>query len=87
MATMNISLPDKMKEWVEAQVATGKFGNASDFIRDLIRKELEKGNTKAWLEAEIEKGYASGFHESTVDEFFLLATAAANAKLSRKKTA
>lgn len=87
MATMNISLPDKMKEWVEAQVATGKFGNASDFIRDLIRKELEKGNTKAWLEAEIEKGYARGFHESTVDEFFLSATAAANAKLSRKKTA
>ena len=87
MATMNISLPDKMKEWVEAQAETGRYANASDFIRDLIRKELEKGKTKAWLETEIEKGYASGFHESTVDEFFQSATAAANAKSPRKKTA
>ncbi len=87
MATMNISLPDRMKEWVEAQVATGKFGNASDFIRNLIRKELEKGNTKNWLEAEVEKGYASGFHESTLDEFFQSAAATAKAKPSRKKTA
>ena len=87
MATMNISLPDKMKEWVEAQTETGRYANASDFVRDLIRKELEKGKTKAWLEAEIEKGYASGFHESTVDEFFQSATSAAKAKASDKKTA
>ncbi|MBG1233309.1 type II toxin-antitoxin system ParD family antitoxin [Aestuariivirga litoralis] len=37
MATMNVSLPDKMREWVDAQVATGRFANASDLIRDLIR--------------------------------------------------
>ena len=87
MATMNISLPDKMKEWVEAQTKTGRYANASDFIRDLIRQELEKGKAKAWLEAEIEKGYASGFHESTVEELFQSATAAAKARPSLKKTA
>lgn len=37
MATMNISLPDKMREWIDRQVATGRFANASDFVRDLIR--------------------------------------------------
>jgi antitoxin ParD1/3/4 len=37
MATMNISLRDAMKAWVEAQAETGKYSNSSDFIRDLIR--------------------------------------------------
>src|SRR6185437_15736805 len=37
MATMNVSLPDPMKEWVEAQAATGRYSNASDYVRDLIR--------------------------------------------------
>ena len=34
---MNISLPDKMREWIDQQVATGRFANASDLMRDLIR--------------------------------------------------
>ena len=37
MATMNISLPDKMREWIDQQVATGRYANASDLMRDLIR--------------------------------------------------
>lgn len=86
MATMNISLPDALKAYIESCVAEGRYSNASDYVRDLIRKELEKGNTKNWLETEVEKGYASGFHESTLDEFFQSAAAAANAKPSRKKT-
>ena len=32
MATMNISLPDQMKEWVDLQVANGRYANASDAI-------------------------------------------------------
>ena len=39
MATMNISLPDLMKEWVENQIKTGHFSNASDYVRNLIRRE------------------------------------------------
>jgi len=37
MATLNISLPDKMREWIDSQVANGEYANASDYIRDLIR--------------------------------------------------
>lgn len=39
MATMNISLPDALKDWVETMVATGRYANASDYVRDLIRKD------------------------------------------------
>ena len=39
MVTMNISLPEQMKAWVEAQSESGTYSNSSDFVRDLIRRE------------------------------------------------
>ena len=39
MATMNISLPDQMRNWVEECVQSGRYANASDYVRDLIRKD------------------------------------------------
>ncbi len=39
MATMNISLPDQMKRWVEECVQSGRYANASDYVRDLIRQD------------------------------------------------
>jgi len=39
MATMNISLPDQMKTWVEECVRSGRYANASDYVRDLIRRD------------------------------------------------
>ena len=37
MATLNVSLPDEMRAWINRQVESGRFANASDYIRDLIR--------------------------------------------------
>lgn len=42
MATMNISLPDAMKDWVEQQVESGRYANSSDVMRDLVRKEQDR---------------------------------------------
>jgi len=39
MATLNISLPDAMREWIEQKLASGEFANASDYMRDLIRHD------------------------------------------------
>jgi len=38
MATMNISLPDPLREFVEDQVEEGGFASVSEFMRDLVRK-------------------------------------------------
>jgi putative addiction module CopG family antidote len=38
---MNVSPPDLMKEWVETQTTTGRYANASDYVRHLIRKDQE----------------------------------------------
>ena len=41
MTTMNISLPEKMKEFVDCRVEAGHYGTASEYVRDLIRKDSE----------------------------------------------
>ncbi len=42
MASLNISLPDPLKAYVEEQVAKGDYGTPSEFIRSLIREDKEK---------------------------------------------
>lgn len=66
MATMNISLPDQMKQWVEEQVATGRYANSSDLIRDLIREDQDRVHGLAELRALIDEGIASGISDRTV---------------------
>ena len=42
MSTLNISLPDVMKRFVEAQVGSGLYSSASDYVRALIRVEQQR---------------------------------------------
>jgi len=60
MSTMNISLPDQMKSWVEAQSASGRFANSSDYVRDLIRRDRMRSEAIAELQSAIDEGLASG---------------------------
>ncbi len=39
MATLNISMPKSMREWIDAQIEAGEYANASDYLRDLIRHD------------------------------------------------
>lgn len=78
MATMNISLPDQMKAWVEAQAEDGKYANSSDVIRDLIRREQIKQEKIAALNVLLEEGEASGFVEMSAED--LLESVRAQAK-------
>jgi antitoxin ParD1/3/4 len=68
MATMNVSLPDPMKEWVEAQTRTGRYSNASDYVRDLIRRDQERASKTAELQGLIDQGLASGVSRRSMDE-------------------
>lgn len=70
MATMNVSLPDPMKAWVERQAESGRYGNASDYIRDLIRKDQERLAAFDQLQAAITKGVESGHPEPFDPEAF-----------------
>ncbi|MFN3911867.1 type II toxin-antitoxin system ParD family antitoxin [Hyphomonas sp.] len=70
MATMNISLPDQMKAWVEAQTEDGKYANSSDLIRDLIRREQIKQEKIAAMQVLLDEGEASGYVEMSIEEIF-----------------
>lgn len=68
MATMNVSLPDPMKEWVEAQARTGRYSNASDYVRDLIRRDQERSGKIAAMQRFVDEGLASGTSDRSMDE-------------------
>lgn len=68
MATMNVSLPDPMKDWVEAQAQTGRYSNASDYIRDLIRRDQERADKLAELQRLITEGLESGVSTRSASE-------------------
>lgn len=42
MSTMNISLPDALKSFVDEQVSSRGFGTSSEYVRELIRKDLDR---------------------------------------------
>jgi antitoxin ParD1/3/4 len=42
MTSLNISLPEALKEYVERQVATGDWGTPSEYVRELIRQDKER---------------------------------------------
>ena len=60
MATMNVSLPDKMKNWVEDQTQLGRYSNASDYIRDLIRRDQERNDKIANMQRLVTEALESG---------------------------
>ncbi len=68
MATMNISLPDAMKSWVEAQTEDGKYSNSSDYVRDLIRREQISAEKIAEFQQVVDEGRASGISSLTMEE-------------------
>ncbi len=60
MATMNVSLPAPMKDWVEEQAQTGRYSNASDYVRDLIRRDQERRAKITAMQHLVDEGLASG---------------------------
>lgn len=73
MATMNVSLPDQMKDWVEDQARTGRYANASDYVRDLIRRDQERNDRIAAMQTLVDEGLASGVSDLSVDQILQIA--------------
>lgn len=72
MATMNVSLPDAMKAWVEAQVDGGRYGDASAYVRDLIRRDRARKDAIAALQTAVTDGIESGEPQALDVEAFKL---------------
>jgi antitoxin ParD1/3/4 len=59
MASLNISLPAPLREWIEAQIKGGRYGNASEYLRELIRRDQER-QAQGRLEELLLEGIKSG---------------------------
>ena len=67
MTTMNISLPDSLKSFVDAQVSDGDYTSSSEYVGDLLRKEQDRVR----LRGLILEGGASPLNEKPLDaEYF-----------------
>ena len=80
MATMNVSLPDPMKAWVETQARSGRYSNASDYVRDLIRRDQKRADQRAALQHYIDEAEASGISPRSVQDIVAEARASARAR-------
>ena len=49
MSTMNISLPEALKNFVDAQVSGGAYGTSSEYVRELIRRDRDRRQLRGLL--------------------------------------
>jgi len=68
MQSMNISLPDPLKQFVDGQIAQGRYSSASEYIRELIRAD-EKRKAEEQLEAKLLEGLSSPESELTTEDW------------------
>ena len=57
--TVSFAIPESLTEYIDERVATGGYGNRSEYIRDLIRQD-QREQARARLRTLIEEGLASG---------------------------
>ena len=58
MASMHVSLSEQMRLWVESRVGSGKYHNASEYFRDLIRRDQEAQERLRAVRAHLAEGAA-----------------------------
>ena len=63
---MNVSLPDAMKAWVEDRSRSGRYSNASDYVRDLIRRDQDRAEKIARIQSLVDEAAASGEGQRTM---------------------
>lgn len=67
MKTMNISLPETLRDYVDEQIEAGGYGTVSEYVRDLIRQD-QRRKAKARVEALLLEGLDSGEATPMTDE-------------------
>ena len=83
MASLNIALPDQLKAWIEAQVAAGRYVNASDYVRDLVRRDQERMQKPAQVSIGPD---ANGAEDRSLDAVFAETKRKTKAALKARNT-
>ena len=65
-----VNITDQQESWLKAQIANGQYGNDSELIRDLIRKEQGRLAEGEASRAAVIAGEKSGLSDKTPDDIF-----------------
>lgn len=84
MTTMNISLPETLKDFIDGRLQEGGYGTASEYVRELIRND-QKSNGQARLERLLLEGLESGEPVEISDEFWAKKKAELKARAQEAK--
>ena len=85
MLRLTISMPKQMNKWVEAQIGTGRYGNVSEYFRDLVRRDQDRSESRLnELRTLLDRAEASGLSERTMPEIIELARQEALRRAPRK---
>jgi antitoxin ParD1/3/4 len=68
MAQLNVSLPEALKDWANQRVAEGRYSSPSDYVRDLMRRDLEAEEARHRLQSAIDEGRASGISARGIED-------------------
>ena len=68
MASMNISLPGQMRDWVEEQTKSGRYDNASEYMRDLIRHDQDRASKIAAMQKLVDEAMEGGDTTKSLSE-------------------
>jgi antitoxin ParD1/3/4 len=64
MATMNISLPDSMRAFVDHEVAAGEYGTTSAYVQQLIRRDIRRAEVRQMMLDGLASGSAGQYDDA-----------------------
>jgi antitoxin ParD1/3/4 len=67
MAQIDVMIPDALKDWIDKQVQSGRYVDASDYLRDLVHRD--RLADAALIDA-LEDAVSSGDSEKSLDEIW-----------------
>lgn len=70
MQRKTITITEQMENWVKSQVETGKYGNDSEYFRDLVRRDQVRREAEKQLNFLFDEAESSGFSEQTPSEIW-----------------
>jgi antitoxin ParD1/3/4 len=69
MTDLSFSLPSLLQSWIDQRVAEGRYNDAGEYLRDLIRRDQEtNAEDTAWLRAMVEAGRNSGMIDAEPED-------------------
>lgn len=81
MTSINISIPDALKDWIESQISAGNYADIDDYVRDVIRRDQNRN--EALLDA-LDEGLASGVVTYSMDDIWARATERAESENAKR---